>query len=220
MGRGAPARSRSAASASSPSGRVSRWDSTRAAATAITITAAPSPRTRAWVSGSATTIVGTPTTSTAATVRPTMVSRSRRRMPQPPASVTALEPEPDPAHGRDEAGAVRVVAELAAEPGDVHVQGLGRGPPLGVPDLAHDLLAGDHLAGVPEQDPEQIELLGGELQLGVPVPGPAGLRVDAEPHHHRVVGGAPAEQRPDPGQQLGQPERLCHGVGSAGVPPR
>src|SRR6201995_5736452 len=212
MGRGSPERSRSAASASSPSGRASRRDSTSAATTAATITAAPSPRTRAWVSGSATTTVGTPTTSTAATARPTIVSRRRRCMPQSPPSVAALEPEADPAHGGDVAGAVGVVAELAAEPGDVHVQGLGRRPPLGVPDLAHDLLAGDHLAGVPEQDPEQVELLGGELQLRVPVPGPAGVGVDADAHDDSVVGGAPAQQGPDPGQQLGQPERFGHVV--------
>ena len=39
-----------------------------------------------------------------------------------------------------------VVAELLAQPGDVHVQRLGRAPPGGVPDLAHQLLAGDDLA--------------------------------------------------------------------------
>src|ERR1700759_3517698 len=211
MGRGSPERSRSAASASSPSGRVNRRDSTSAAAMAATITAAPSPRTRAWVSGSATTAVGTPTTSTAATVSPTMVSRSRRRIRQPatrygPAvsvtapsltgpSVAALEPEADPAHGGDVPGTVRVVAELAAKPGDVHVQRLGRRPPLGVPDLAHDLLPGHHLARVPQQDPPQVELLCGEVELGVAVPGPARLGVAPDAAY-----GARPLRRPPPQQ--------------------
>src|SRR6266487_5196355 len=80
-------------------------------------------------------------------------------------SVAALKAEPDAPDRGDVPGAVRVVAELAAQPGNVHVERLGRGPPLRVPDLAHDLLPGDHLARVAQQDPEQVEFLGGQVEL-------------------------------------------------------
>ena len=78
-----------------------------------------------------------------------------------------------------------------------------------VPDLAHELLARDDLALLAHEHPQQVELLGGELQLLLVEEGPSGLRVD--PHdgagRRRVVGAAP-EQGPHPGQQLGQPEGL------------
>src|SRR5262249_43239728 len=113
---------------------------------------------------------GRPDSTTAGTATAHLADSSRRRTAASPLPahglLTQLEPEPDPAHGGDVARAVRVVAELAAEPGDVHVEGLGRAPPLAVPDLPHDLLPGDHLPGVVHQHAQQVELLGGELELG------------------------------------------------------
>jgi hypothetical protein len=105
---------------------------------------------------------------------------------------------------------VRIVAQLAAQPGDVHVQRLGGRPPLRVPDLAHDLLAGDDLPRVPQQDPQQVEFLGGEVELGVAVPGATrlGVHPDAADRGGRRLGGAAPEQGPDPGEELGQPEGL------------
>src|SRR5450755_4782876 len=206
MGRGSPDRSRSAASASSATGRVRARDWTTAAAAAATMATAHRPTMTARTFASAT-AAGTPTTSTAATAMASVVSRMRRRMGQPPwpsgrsegpgpvrwGSVAAFKPEPDSAHGRDVPGAVRVITQLAAKPGNVHVQRLGGGPPFRVPDLAHDLLAGDDLPCVPEQHPEQVELLGSELQLRVTVPGPPRLRVDTHPHHRGVLRAAAAQ---------------------------
>ena len=48
-------------------------------------------------------------------------------------SVAALEPEPDAAHRGDVARLGGVVAELPAQPGDVHVEGLGRPEPARCP---------------------------------------------------------------------------------------
>src|SRR6202034_179014 len=89
--------------------------------------------------------------------------------------------------------------------------------PLGAPDVPHELFPGDHLAHVPDQSPEQVELLGGELELLVAAPGPAGLGVDPDPLHHLGLDTAAAQRRADPGQQLGQPERLGDVVVGAGV---
>src|SRR5271170_5407390 len=130
------------------------------------------------------TSAGTPTTKIAATVtakvenhsllrtaQPAIATSAPPRLVAPPGLVAAFKAEPDAADRGDVAGRVRVVAQLAAQPGDVHVERLGGGPPLRVPYLAHDLLAGDDLARVAEQDPQQVELLGGQVELGVAVPG-------------------------------------------------
>src|SRR5215475_766042 len=166
---------------------------------------------------------GRPNSTTAVTATASVENSSRRRTSacRRPAHglITPLEPEPDPAHGGDVARAVRVVAELAAEPGDVHVEGLGRAPPLAVPDLPHDLLPGDHLPGVVHQHTQQVELLGGELELGVADPGTPGIRVHPHPLHGAGLHAAPAEQGTDPGQELGQPERLGHVVVGARIEP-
>src|SRR5215467_6925123 len=166
---------------------------------------------------------GRPNSTTAVTATASVENSSRRRTSacRRPAHglITPLEPEPDPAHGGDVARAVRVVAELAAEPGDVHVEGLGRAPPLAVPDLPHDLLPGDHLPGVVHQHTQQVELLGGELKLVVADPGAPGIGVHPHPLHGAGLGAAPAEQGTDPGQELGQPERLGHVVVGARVEP-
>ena len=49
----------------------------------------------------------------------------------------------------DQLGLPAVVAELAAHPAEVDVDGLRGGPEGRVPDLAHQLVAGDDLAGPP-----------------------------------------------------------------------
>jgi hypothetical protein len=101
----------------------------------------------------------------------------------------------------------------------VHIQRLRGGEPLGVPDLPHDLLPRDHLAGIADQHPEQIELLRGQVQLLVAVPGPPGVRIDADPAHSVPVGRAAAEQGPHAREELGEAEWLRHVVVRAGVQP-
>lgn len=102
----------------------------------------------------------------------------------------------------------------------MHVQGLRGRPPGGVPDLAHQLVAGDDPARVPDQDPQQVELLRGELELLLAHPGPVRLDVDADAVRGGRGGGftrAAPEQGPYPGEQFGQPERLGHVVVGARV---
>src|SRR5271165_3405463 len=93
--------------------------------------------------------------------------------------VAALESEADTADRGDVLRVVRVVPELATQPGHVHVEGLCRAPPLGVPDLPHDLLAGDDLASLGHHEGQQVELLRGQLDLGITQPGPPGVGVDS-----------------------------------------
>src|SRR4249919_312341 len=59
-----------------------------------------------------------------------------------------LEAQPVAAQGGDQVRAARVVAELAAYPAQVDVDGLRRGPERGVPDRHHQLVPGDDLARV------------------------------------------------------------------------
>src|ERR1700677_4292970 len=113
-------------------------------------------------------------------------------------SVATFETEADAADGGDVTRAVRVVAELATQPGDVHVERLGGRPPFRVPHLAHDLLAGDHLARLSQQDAEQVEFLGGEVELGVAVPRAAGLRGDPHAEPGRALRRPAPEQGADP----------------------
>src|SRR5579859_221705 len=121
-------------------------------------------------------------TSTVASATPKVDVSRRRRIADPPSfSVAALEPESDASHRGDEVRSVRVVAELAPQPGHVHVERLGRSPPLAVPDLPHDLISGHDLAGLGDQQVQQVELLGGEIELGGAEPGPAGVGVDSDP---------------------------------------
>jgi hypothetical protein len=106
----------------------------------------------------------------------------------------------------------RIIAELAAQPRDVHVQRLGGPPPLAVPDLPHDLLTGDHLPRVTDQHAQQVELFRGELEFRIADPGPPGIPIDPDTLHDVGLRGTAPEQRADPGQQFGEPERLRHVV--------
>src|SRR5690606_15085812 len=83
-----------------------------------------------------------------------------------------LEAEAETAHGRHVARGVRVVAELAAQPRHVHVERLGRADRVRAPHVAHQGVAHDDGAGVLHEDAQQVELLGGQVQLAVALEGP------------------------------------------------
>src|SRR5690625_4332350 len=77
--------------------------------------------------------IGTPRSRTATvTAAIAAVSTRLRRSAHP-----VLEPESHTAHGGDVPRGVGVVAELAAQPGHVHVQGLGGTGGVGGPHLTH-----------------------------------------------------------------------------------
>jgi hypothetical protein len=102
----------------------------------------------------------------------------------------------------------------------VHVQRLRGRPPRRVPHLTHELVTRDDPPGIPDENPQQVELLGGELELLVAHPGPVRLDVDAHAVRGRRLlglGRAAPQQGPDAGQQLGEAERLGDVVVGAGV---
>ena len=114
-----------------------------------------------------------------------------------------------PVDGFDQAG----VAELLPQRRHVHIEHLSRAVPVLVPGALEHLLAADHPARVAGQALQDGELLGSHGDL---VPVHADL-VRAQVHGERAVlqdlgvAGrllAAAENGPDPGQQLLQPERL------------
>jgi hypothetical protein len=73
------------------------------------------------------------------------------------------EPEAHPADRRDVRRMRRIVLDLLAEPGDVHVERLGRAEPMGIPDLVHDPFPAQDLPGVRHQEVQQVELASREL---------------------------------------------------------
>src|SRR5690606_11607644 len=84
--------------------------------------------------------IGTPSSSTATVTAASVAVSTRLRS----SVLLGLEPEPHAAHGGDVARRVRVVAELAAQPRDVHVERLGGARGVGRPHLAHERVARDH----------------------------------------------------------------------------
>jgi len=93
-------------------------------------------------------------------------------------------------------------------PGDVHVQRLGRAEPVLVPDLGHDALPPHHATGLGDEQREEVELLGGQLELSVAPPGAACADVHADRLGGDRVGDAAPQEGADPGEELGEPERL------------
>jgi hypothetical protein len=69
------------------------------------------------------------------------------------------ELEPHAADGGDEAGMRGVVFELLAEPRDVDVERLGGTEPVPLPDLVHDVLVADDVAGVGHEHVERSNSL-------------------------------------------------------------
>lgn len=73
---------------------------------------------------------------------------------------------------------------------------------------------------VPDEDPQQVELLGGELEFLLAHPGPVRLDVDPDPVGGGLrggFGGAAAQQGTDPGEELGEAEGLGDVVVGSGV---
>src|SRR3712207_4317388 len=72
--------------------------------------------------------------------------------------------EADTAHGAQVAGGGRGLAELAAQPGDMDVDGAVAAAVRLLPDLHEQLPARHHLALPGHQGEQQLELLAGELE--------------------------------------------------------
>src|SRR5262249_28052716 len=82
--------------------------------------------------------------------------------PPVPASAVALELVADAAHGDDQLRALGIALDLLTEVGDVDVAGALVAVELGLPELLHDLAAGEDLAGAADEQAQQLELRAGE----------------------------------------------------------
>src|SRR3954454_8069769 len=182
---------------------MGRPDSTRSSTAAATASASRSRRpvasVRVW---RASTIPrGMPRMSTAATAMSPVETMSRRR-------ISGLEAEADATDGDDALRVARVVADLAAQPRDVHVERLRRAEPVLVPDLGHDVLAPDGMSGAAHQQGEEVELLRAELERLVAAPRQAGREVHPQVGDAQLLRGDAAQLRAHAGEQLGQAEGL------------
>src|SRR3954451_20698338 len=132
-----------------------------------------------------------------------------------------LEPVAVATDRGDQAGLARVVAELAADPAEGHVDGLRRRPEGGVPDRVHQLVTGHDSAGPLHEEEQQVELLAREHDLAFISPHPAGRRVhgDVLDLEHSLKIGTEGPSAPGNGStrgsrrgKSGQAERLCERI--------
>lgn len=84
--------------------------------------------------------------------------------------VGRLEAQATPADGGDERGVTGVIPQLAAYPTQMHVDGLRRGPEVGVPHLAHQLVAGHDLTRARDQRVNKIEFFARQRDLAGAAP--------------------------------------------------
>ena len=85
---------------------------------------------------------------------------------------------------------------------------------------AEDLRPRERLPGTPHQELEQPELTARELELDLPAPSPARCRVEAKvanTQHRRPLDRAATHDRPQPGEQLLEGERLSQVVVGARI---
>src|SRR6266702_373101 len=130
-------------------------------------------------------------------------------------------PVPDAARGADQRPFERPL-QLAAQVPDVDVHDVGQPVVVVGPDVLQDPPPVDHLARVAHEELQQRELLRRQVDRPAVAGHRAGRRVqldvfDTQPY--RPLRGTAPDQRPQPGQQLGERERLDQVVVRPGVQP-
>ena len=127
------------------------------------------------------------------------------------------EPDADPADGGQVPGLGRRLTQLAAQPGQVHVDRLVRAAPGLVPHVGEQLPLGHHVAGTLGQVGQQVELARAQVQHRLVEGGAPSGDVDLEPADDERATLArtrrrTAHHRPDARLQLGRRVRLDHVV--------
>src|SRR5579871_758689 len=173
-----PAARRSAVLATSASGRT-RDPVSRVAPSTLT-TSAPSPTqpstSQAWESGRSTS-ASAPSTEISTSELAASTIRTMRSLMS--GSRRSAELDSDPAHRVDVSRLLRRLAELAAQPRDVHVHRLV-GPAVGhPPHVGEQIPPGDHLPGMQREVVQQVELPPAQVERR-PIQG-RHVRVDVQP---------------------------------------
>lgn len=107
--------------------------------------------------------------------------------------------------------------EFAAQPGHVHVERLRRLGLEVVPHLGEDLVAADDLPGPAHQHAQQLELLVRQLYLVRVHSDQSRAEVHPDAARFEHLRHPAAQQRADPREQFGEPERLGHVIVRARV---
>src|SRR5215210_1014933 len=117
-----------------------------------------------------------------------------------------------PPHGQDEGGPPGVVAELLAQAADQDVDRAVVRLPIDAARLVEDAVAAQHTAPVPHQEPEQLELRGGQGERAPVEAGGAGGPAHLQRANAQALlagrGGASPQHRLEAGDQLPWLERL------------
>src|SRR5215469_3332964 len=115
-----------------------------------------------------------------------------------------------------------VLAELAPEPGDMHVDGLIGAAIRHLPDVGQQISLGDYLAGSYRQVVQQVELPSGQIEWPTVEPRLVRLAIEPQPSDDDsfaspVLVDRSPQHRPDPGLDLVSAERLDQVIIGAGV---
>src|SRR5215203_1111076 len=86
-----------------------------------------------------------------------------------------------PAHGQDVTGILRVCLYLSSDISDVHVRRADLTVELPVPQLFHYLLAAIDPSGMGREEPEDLELCGGQVYTVIAGPDLTAQKIDHEP---------------------------------------
>src|SRR5437899_6639914 len=169
------------------------------------------------------TTTAAPTTTTAAAVVRTRTDPAAcwsRRATLGRASATAVgKAVPRPSEGRDEAR-LRGTVELGAKPAHVDLDDVGVSLEVVVPDVAQDVVLGQDLALVPQEELHECHLPRGQGDLGVAPEDPSGDRVEtkvARLQHHRALPRPTPQQGTQPGHEHDVGEGLRQVVVGPGV---
>src|ERR1700730_11182966 len=133
---------------------------------------------------------------------------------------SSLDPVPDTPHGLDQL--MLLVAELLPEVSDVDLDVFRIAEEVVAPDLVEDAIPGQHLVRMHHQQPQKIELARRQTDRTSGPPHLAGGLVhgDLQPLELRPGRRIPAaHDRPDPGQQFAEVERLDQVVVGAHLQP-
>lgn len=130
------------------------------------------------------------------------------------------------AHRLDQPGVIRVIADLRADTRNAHIDGAVLAVVFDAAQLGEDFFTGEDAPGVGREQPEQIELGAGQLDLVFAQPSLAQGAVDHQRAELQALGAgrhlrlSAPQQGADARQQQPRPHRLADVIVGAGFQPQ